>query len=511
MLLLLVLVVQPSIISADDNTESSPSSSSLRHLSTNLTSIFFIGDLHGDVGCAREWVKQTKLIDFDSADSESKMSWVGSPTDAIVFAGDYVDKGSTSSSVLSFVRDLQTSFPDNVVSILGNHDFFQILDAALDYDGDHIDDDHGHDGDNGNDNVPHPLRHPQHDYAYSFIHPEEYVESGYSPKRDDDGEIMKAIHDALQYVYDRGMEGKVRVCTSNACVRDNSDNNIFTSVPPFINDETLASRARERLLTWRKEYAQGLYDGGLLHWMVEQPLIALVGDALLVHGGLAPNVLNYVQSVAEKRGESVEDTLYDLINRPFTSFFKENLNENGTTEVSNGENANSDNSGGRANSIKGRLNEGYAFEIILNIIQHRGYFDPNKGCDEVESVLERLNLSEKENINRICVGHTPRDYAEEFCGGKLLASDSALSRSFRAYGNHYCPLNDLYKNDNMVKSQSRSCSRPQYEEKCDGSVSLLRRESAEHEWPTNVKHLMMDDLKDLDSVINNVSDSGGEL
>jgi len=451
--------------SATEETSSSPSQ--LRHLSTNLTSIYFIGDLHGDVECAKEWVKQTKLVNLES----TPYTWVGEPTHAIVFAGDYVDKGSTSSSVLAFVRELQTTFRDNVVSILGNHDFFQVLDAALEYDGE---------------SNPHPLRHPQHDYAYSFVHPEEYVESGYSPSRDDDEELMKAIHDALQYVYDRRMEGDVRVCTTDYCVKDAEAGNadLFTSVPPFLNDEDLANKARERLLTWRNEYAQGLYDTGLLHWMVEQPLLALVGDTLLVHGGLGQNIVSYAQKVGDKKGLSVEDALYDLTNRPFTSFFKEGLND-----------AKGEGESGVANSIKGRMKEGFAFEIILNIVQHRGYFDKQTGCQEVESVLSYL---QGEKINRICVGHTPRDYAEELCGGKLLASDSSLSRSFRAYGNHYCPLNDLYKNDAM----GQSCSMAEFVDKCDGSVSLLVRESPEHEWPARVQHLTMNELMDLGETLD---------
>lgn len=130
------------------NADSTP----LRHLATNLTSIYFIGDLHGDVDCAKKWIEQTKLVDVTS----QPYAWLGEPTDAIVFLGDYVDKGSTSASVLSFVKELQTTFKDNVVSILGNHDFFQVLDAALLYNEEH----------------PHPLGHPQHDYAYSFVHPE---------------------------------------------------------------------------------------------------------------------------------------------------------------------------------------------------------------------------------------------------------------------------------------------------------------------------------------------------
>lgn len=428
--------------------------SSLRYLSENLTSIYFIGDLHGDVNCAKEWVRQTGLVDMTT----TPYTWMGEPTDAIVFLGDYVDKGSTSAYVLSFVKELQTTFVDNVVTILGNHDFFQILDAALEYDEEN----------------PHPLGHPQHDYAYSFVHPEEYVESGYSPVREDDDEIIKAIHNALQFVYDRRLEAEVRVCTSDTCVKnENADKaDLFTSVPPFVNDEELANRARERMTTWRNEYMNGLYDSGLLNWLIQQPIVAIVGDTLLVHGGMAPGVINYISRVAGETGLSVEDSLHEMVNKPFRTFFQQNL------EQEKG-----------ANKIKDRLKEGYAFEIILNLIQHRGYFKQN-GCTEVQSVIDQL---QKEKVNRICVGHTPRDYSEEFCGGKLLASDSSLSRSFRAHGNLYCPLHEKFQ-----EVARTPCLQNPFVEMCEGSISVLVRESPDHEWPRNVKHLTMDDMQPPD-------------
>jgi hypothetical protein len=439
--------------------------SQLRFLSTNLTSIHFIGDIHGDVECAKEWIKQTNLVDLSS----TPYQWLGQPTDAIVFLGDYVDKGSTSASVLTFVKELQTTFVNNVVTILGNHDFFQVLDAALEYDEEN----------------PHPLGHPQHDYAYSFVHPEEYIESGYSPLRDDDDEIMMAIYEALNFVYDRQLEGEVRLCTSDACIKDVSHNgqgqsqntDIFAAVPPFSKNKELADKARERLTIWRNEYMNGLYESGLLQWMIEQPLLAIVGDTLLCHGGVAPGIINYISNKAKEAGTSVEDALHNMVNKPFTKFFQENLNQKGE--------------GKGANSIKERLKEGYVFEIILNIVQHRGYFKQN-GCQEVQSVIDQL---QNENVNRICVGHTPRDYAEEYCAGKLLASDSALSRSFRAHGNLYCPLRESFQDANGI-----SCSRNSVKNQCEGSISVLVRESPQHEWPSNVKHLTMDDLKKSRSV-----------
>eukprot|EP00553_Chaetoceros_curvisetus_P002230 CAMPEP_0204628904 /NCGR_PEP_ID=MMETSP0717-20131115/16834_1 /ASSEMBLY_ACC=CAM_ASM_000666 /TAXON_ID=230516 /ORGANISM="Chaetoceros curvisetus" /LENGTH=154 /DNA_ID=CAMNT_0051645665 /DNA_START=89 /DNA_END=550 /DNA_ORIENTATION=- len=135
-----------------------PLASSLRQLSEDLTSIHFIGDLHADVGCAKKWVEKTRLVNITS----TPFQWLGdSEKDAIVFLGDYVDKGSTSADVLKFVKELQETFPNNIVTMLGNHDVFLILDTALSFHPEN----------------PHPLGFPFYDYAYSFMHPEEYLES----------------------------------------------------------------------------------------------------------------------------------------------------------------------------------------------------------------------------------------------------------------------------------------------------------------------------------------------
>ena len=402
----------------------------------------------------------------------------------MVFLGDYVDKGSTSSSVLELMRELQETFTENVVTILGNHDFFQVLDAALEYDV------------NGNvedGSPPHPLGHPQHDYVYSFVHPEEYVESGYSPQRDDDTELMDAIYSALVNVYDQHLQANVKFCSSRSCALNLQPDQVdlFTSVSPFSDEgnSELASRARERLWTWREEYMAGLHKAGLIHWMVKQPIVAIVGDAVLVHGGISPNIINYISKVASKSDLSIEDTLHIIVNERFQSFFTTQLQQN-------------DEKGLGPNSIKDRLpTEHFTFELIMNMIQHRGYFKGN-GCAEVQTVLDMLK---GEGVNRICVGHTPRDYAEQFCSGKLIASDSSLSRSFRAYGNLYCPLNEQFGSGGDNNDDNSSCWKGQFEDTCGGSISYIVRESPKDEWPKTVTHVTMDDLKKRHSSTSNTT------
>ena len=53
----------------------------------NQNAVYVIGDLHGDVECARHWVNKTNLV--------SGKKWVD-PSSSLVFLGDYIDKGPTS-------------------------------------------------------------------------------------------------------------------------------------------------------------------------------------------------------------------------------------------------------------------------------------------------------------------------------------------------------------------------------------------------------------------------------
>mmetsp|Transcript_12984 Transcript_12984/g.20142 ORF Transcript_12984/g.20142 Transcript_12984/m.20142 type:complete len:488 (-) Transcript_12984:327-1790(-) len=441
-------------------------SSSLLQLGLNLTSIHFIGDLHADVGCAKQWVEKTGLVNLTA----TPYQWLGDPDkDAMVFLGDYVDKGSASSSVLEFVRSLQESFPDNIVTMLGNHDVFLIFDTALSF----------------SDNNPHPLGHPFYEYAYSFMHPEEYLESEWVKDRDDDEELYASIATALQNVYDNGQEGSARLCAPSCTQKDGPSLDIFSTVSPFLENITLRNRTQERLATWREEYAQGLFDSGLLHWMTKQPLISIVGDALVTHGGVSNEVIQYLESVASKNEMTVADTLHSAINEPFWAFFREELGN-----------------ASKANSIENRLTGGYIFQLIMDLVQDRGYFDQKNGCKDVQNVIDKVNshvINENDNdetkapsVKRIVVGHTPHNYAQELCDGKLLASDSSLSRSFRAHGNLYCPLGE----DRRLKQKSYSCDTKPFVN-CEGSISQITRESANESWPSSMKRMKLEEVKSM--------------
>lgn len=78
---------------------------------------------------------------------------------------------------------------------------------------------------------------------------------------------------------------------------------LFTSAAPFQGDADLGERARERLHLWQVEYASGLVESGLADWLRGRPLLAVVGDALVLHGGIP---LALLQRVAEQQRLQLE-------------------------------------------------------------------------------------------------------------------------------------------------------------------------------------------------------------
>lgn len=66
-----------------------------------------IGDIHGDIGHLRLLLAKLPTLDRD---------------DTLVFLGDYIDRGPDSAGVVRLVRELETTLPCRVVSLMGNHE-----------------------------------------------------------------------------------------------------------------------------------------------------------------------------------------------------------------------------------------------------------------------------------------------------------------------------------------------------------------------------------------------------
>ena len=408
------------------STVAPPQHNPLLLLPANLTRIHFIGDLHGDAHCTRQWIRRTGLIDLD----RQPMRWTGTKSDGLVFLGDYVDKGAEARGVLELVRQVQEAFPSQVLAMMGNHDLFAMLDAVL------------------TPTAARPMGAPVSQYSYAFTHPQEYLNAGWSPQREDDTQLLQPLLEALEHVYDRRAEGRVRM------------QSLFTDATQFASDPILADQAASRLTLWQEEYAEGLIATGLVDWISRLPVVAIVGDCLVVHGGVSEHSL---RQIANGEGTVVE-ALHRSTNQALSRWF------------------------GRAEPITSAHNlstdfNGHLVDFASDAVMYRGYF---KSCLEVSAVIGMLK---QVGVRRIVVGHTPGSQARQLCNGELVAADSSLGRHFRAYGNRYCGA--------VAGGQAGVCDRKLLNTECAGSIVKIERESGSGEsgsgeWPDRVEAINID-------------------
>ncbi len=77
-----------------------------------LQQTYIIGDIHGRADLVETMLE---LID-------AHIGGTAAADPKLVFVGDYIDLGPDSAVVLSRMRELQESFPDNVTCLMGNHE-----------------------------------------------------------------------------------------------------------------------------------------------------------------------------------------------------------------------------------------------------------------------------------------------------------------------------------------------------------------------------------------------------
>jgi len=368
----------------------------LTHIAADVDEVFIVGDLHGDLQCAKEWVRRSGLIDL----ATHPWNWTGRRRQALVFLGDYVDKGPYGRQVLEFVRNLTEAFPDQVLAMLGNHDLYMLMDSLW------------------SDGATQLMGRPVRDFAYAFTHPEEYLNwvPVYDTRENDTSVVLPALLDALEFVYARRAEQKVLLGPSPST----SHADLFDVAPLFQADPALADGVRSRLLEWQQHLAQGLVSSGLAEWLAARPLVSVVGGALFVHGGVPYELLSKLQQSSEA-GEAGSSGLAAALEAATTGSFRK-LWDGRSSE---------------AMAVHGKwgdfTDDPLHSHLIDEVVNHRGY---HRSCREVRAVLDALHG--ELGVEVIVVGHTPGDSVRISCGGRLAAVDSSLSRYFRANGNLYC-------------------------------------------------------------------------
>lgn len=471
---------------------------------STATSVYVIGDLHGDAICAVSWVNRTGLIanlimddddgDDDDTKAEAKASssrpalyerlnhpslweW-NDPDSKLVFMGDYVDKGPTSRQTVEFVRDLTTAFPESVTAILGNHELELLRDRE--------------------EEAPH---HRYGAYSYATIHPGEY-HNYFGPKRgkDDDGadadsENASGVDDSrvlsekaddhnkqqkpraldeeddlvLDLLYEAGME--VYAHSAHSAVRfvsslpEHTDSHRKRGIMYAITDLIPPQHrvlARERLAGYIDAYMDSFRTGTELgDWMERRPVVHLNEDikTLFVHGGVSEII---GKSYLAKGREGVEK-----IN---SVFFEHN-------------------SEGDLHNFLSSSDDVFGY-VVYELLTYRGnhpgyskweshgtYEDPTDD-DVVCKTLHEM-LSNMDGIDRIAVGHTPDDEVRILCGGAFLALDSTLGRWIRGSGNEYCPGPEHLENRRVLGVHVHRTSRDgkyrcdEIKEVCEGQIVRL--------------------------------------
>eukprot|EP00584_Thalassiosira_punctigera_P000192 CAMPEP_0172537846 /NCGR_PEP_ID=MMETSP1067-20121228/9374_1 /TAXON_ID=265564 ORGANISM="Thalassiosira punctigera, Strain Tpunct2005C2" /NCGR_SAMPLE_ID=MMETSP1067 /ASSEMBLY_ACC=CAM_ASM_000444 /LENGTH=441 /DNA_ID=CAMNT_0013323237 /DNA_START=122 /DNA_END=1444 /DNA_ORIENTATION=+ len=391
------------------------------------SSVYVIGDLHGDAICAVSWVNRTGLVanlldeDLSSAETVPLFKKLNNPSEwrwtddeaTLVFMGDYIDKGPTSRQTVEFVKDLTDAFPDKITAILGNHELELLRDRDV--------------------RIKPVDRYSA--YSYAVVHPGEYHNYFNDPKQTSfvreadpsDSHVPRALDEkddlVLDLLYEAGME--VYTARAHSAVRyvpslpDHTDDHRKRGIRFAITDIIPPQHrqlARERLGEYIDAYLDAFRSGTALgDWVERRPIMHLAEDirTLFVHGGVSENVGKSHLWEGKKSVDKLnsiwwdhshEGKLYDFLN-------------------------------GKGISLEDIM--GYVvYELLTYRGNHPGYgkwethgtyeesaSDDDKVCETLHDMLSHM-----EGIDRIAVGHTPEDDIRVMCNGAFLALDSTLGR-----------------------------------------------------------------------------------
>jgi len=426
----------------------------------SLSSVFVIGDIHGDAKCAISWVHRTGLISYlldDDAIQQSTSTtplykqlndpskWIWTDDNAtLVFMGDYVDKGPTARQTVEFVRDLTIAFPTKVTAILGNHELELLRDRDVRI-------------------LPHER---YSSYSYATVHPGDYhnyiTNSGVRDLDEKDHLVLDQLYEATMEVYAHGAHAAVRVIPSlpdHFKGQSNIQYAITDLMPP-----NFRSIAGERLTEYQDAYLNTFRSGTPLgSWLEKRPIVHLADEikTLFVHGGVSHDIGSTYFSNATVGVEKIN------------SHWWANSNEDKLLDFMRGTNSGEDSMGG------------VVYELLTYRGNHPGYgqWETHGTYDERETddteVCQTLHtmLGKMEGIDRIAVGHTPEDGIRISCDGKFLALDSTLGRWIRGTGNEYCPGPEHFENrkgeDIPRSSRNGKYTCDEIKEVCEGQIVRL--------------------------------------
>jgi hypothetical protein len=425
----------------------------------SLSSVFVIGDIHGDATCAISWVHRTGLISNlldDDAIQQSTSStplykqlndpskWIWTDDNAtLVFMGDYVDKGPTARQTVEFVRDLTIAFPTKVTAILGNHELELLRDRDVRI-------------------LPHER---YSSYSYATVHPGDYhnyITNNHRDLDEKDHLVLDQLYEATMEVYAHRAHAAVRVIPSlpdHIKGQSNIQYAITDLMPP-----NFRSLAGERLTEYQDAYLNTFRSGTPLgSWLEKRPIVHLADEikTLFVHGGVSHDIGSTYFSNATVGVEKIN------------SHWWENSNEDKLLDFMRGTNSGEDSMGG------------VVYELLTYRGNHPGYgqWETHGTYDERETddteVCQTLHtmLGKMEGIDRIAVGHTPEDGIRISCDGKFLALDSTLGRWIRGTGNEYCPGPEHFENrkgeDIPRSSRNGKYTCDEIKEVCEGQIVRL--------------------------------------
>ena len=274
------------------------------------SSVYVIGDLHGDAICAVTWVNRTGLIAnlfdkellsstettlplYKKLSNPSEWGWTNDNA-KLVFMGDYVDKGPTSRQTVEFVKDLTTAFPDRVTAILGNHELELLRDRE----------------------APSPVdRYSAYSYAtvhpgeyHNYFHPKQHKHQNDSDAKDKaeggstkvraldekDDLVLDLLYEASLEVYAHRAHSAVRFVPELPNTESHRQRGIKFAITDIIPPQHRLL-ARERLAEYADAYMNAFRSGTVLgDWVEQRPIMHLAEDinTLFVHGGVSHDIGN---------------------------------------------------------------------------------------------------------------------------------------------------------------------------------------------------------------------------